>query len=224
MREEIFKILKYQYDLVQKSSLEIEMELSTFNKYGDFIHSINTLLDKNDKYLYMLEGIILSKLVDILLFGRREYRLRLTPNISIEEATLLNRLDSYYKTDDINKESIMMHAIKEERKRLGITNPNFNLTDIIMFNYQNINTLLNDENCVRKLSSNPTFLHTTLFMMRYFPEFYFDTDILDTTKEIIYQGNQFYQKSDQKHAKMIIKNLDKIYPEEEKILEMRKFW
>lgn len=94
MREEIFKILKYQYDLVQKSSLEIEMELSTFNKYGDFIHSINTLLDKNDKYLYILEGIILSKLVDILLFGRREYRLRLTPNISIAEATLLNRLDA----------------------------------------------------------------------------------------------------------------------------------
>ena len=134
MREEIFKILKYQYDLVQKSSLEIEMELSTFNKYGDFIHSINTLLDKNDKYLYMLEGIILSKLVDILLFGSREYRLRLTPNISIEEATLFNRLDSYYKTDDINKESIMMHAIKEERKRLGITNPNFKLSDIIMLN------------------------------------------------------------------------------------------
>ncbi len=224
MREEIFKILKYQYDLVQKSSLEIEMELSTFNKYGDFIHSINTLLDKNDKYLYMLEGIILSKLVDILLFGRREYRLRLTPNISIEEATLFNRLDSYYKTDDINKESIMMHAIKEERKRLGITNPNFKLSDIIMLNYQNINTFFNDENCVQKLSSNPTFLHTTLFMMKYFPNIYSDTDILDTTKEIIFHGNEFYNREDQKEAKMIIKKLDKMYPSSEKILEKKKFW
>ena len=61
-------------------------------------------------------------------------------------------------------------------------------------------------------------------MMKYFPNIYSDTDILDTTKEIIFHGNEFYNREDQKEAKMIIKKLDKMYPEEEKILEMRKFW
>ena len=53
-------------------------------------------------------------------------------------------------------------------------------------------------------------------MMKYFPNIYSDTDILDTTKEIIFHGNEFYNREDQKEAKMIIKKLDKMYPSSEK--------
>lgn len=224
MKEEILQLLKYQYEFIQKSSSEMESELFNLDKFGDFVHSFNIFLDKNDKYFYMLEGENLSKLVDILLFGRREYRLRLTPCTAIQEATLLTKLDNYYQNDNANKDAIGAIAIKKERDKLGIKDPNIKLSDIIIFNYRNIDTLINSEKCVGALSSNPTFLHTTLFMLKYFPCFYSDSDILDTTREIISEGSKFYNRNDRKNAREITKELDKMYPTSEKILEIRKFW
>ncbi len=224
MKEEILSLLKYQYDFVRKSSNEMESELSNLDKFGEFIRSFNIFLEKNNHYLYMLGGENLSKLVDLLVFGRREYRLRLTPCTAIWEASLLTKLDNYYQNDMVSKETLETTSTKKERHKLGIKDSDITLSDMIVFNYRNIDTLMNSENCIASLSSNPTFLNTTLFMLEYFPYFYSDPDMLHTTREILANGGKFYNQNDRKNAMKITKELDQLYPTSEKVMEIRKFW